>query len=123
MAEITGKTRISTNFGVNSQLQAGIVVGLEAGVLKTEPAASGVAEHLPPGDAAADVMGSPPGVELGTALTEPRQQVDRVVLMGGVGTQRGPGARPALSLDHANDAVAHAAARGRPFKMTVLKPN
>ena len=76
VAELTGKTRISTNFGVDDQLQAGIVVGLKARVLKIEPAAPGVAEHLPPGDAAADVVGSPPGLELGTALAEPRQQVD-----------------------------------------------
>ncbi|MCC8984361.1 alcohol dehydrogenase catalytic domain-containing protein [Bradyrhizobium acaciae] len=90
----------------------------------------------------------------------------RVVLMGGVGMQGGPGldlpypwimrecisihgawmyppeatfglvnlARAGLlrlgqfevttfDLDHANDAVAHAAANGGPFKMTVLEPN
>jgi len=28
----------------------------------------------------------------------------------------------AFDLDHANDAVAHAAANGGPFKMTVIRP-
>src|SRR6476469_5013519 len=33
VAEITGRTRISTDFGVDNQFQTGIVVGLKAGVL------------------------------------------------------------------------------------------
>ena len=84
-----------------TSFRPGSSLAWKARVLKIEPAAPGVAEHLAPGNAAADVMGSPPGIELGTALAEPRQQVDRVVLTGRRRDAGRTGARPALPLDHA----------------------
>lgn len=59
MAKITGKPRIQEIFGINNQLEAGIVTGLETGLFD----AAWEAEHLPAGNAGAAIMVLPPGLE------------------------------------------------------------
>src|ERR1700760_2269050 len=71
----SAQVRPGSHLGVDGQLERGVVVGLEGGVLEPSRGTARVVEGLQAGQAAADVVRLPPGHELGAAIPEPGHQL------------------------------------------------
>src|SRR5271156_2957934 len=62
---------------IDDELQRRIVIGLKRRVLEAERTLLGMAQQLPAGHDAADVVRLPPRRELGAALPKTRQQIEK----------------------------------------------